>query len=177
MHITLPLVLAVFSVFFSSCDKGNSINSSEYQVSKTVKIGDTVDMELPLDGVNSKSIRFKELAGKTVFINFWASWCVPCIVEMPSIYKMAKELGTEQYAVIGINMDESGETGMKFLKSKVGDPPFAIFHGLNKPIMKIFEITGVPFSVIIDKAGVVRYSEAGERDWASKESLAIIKKY
>lgn len=164
------VLLAVVTLFIGACTK---INDDSYEVKKTVSVGESIDYKLPLAKIGSSPVLFEEFQGKPVFINYWASWCTPCIAEMPSIYEMAKK--NPQLVVIGVNMDDDAEKGLRFIEHKVGKAPFDMYVGLNKPIGKIFGMAGIPFSVLISKEGKVLYAEGGERDWMDAESDKIIK--
>ena len=99
-------------------------------------------------------VELKDYRGQVVLINFWASWCAPCIHELPKLQKIYKDLKGEKFIVLGINVDEA--------RNKSGVKPLAKKLGLKFPILLDPEGTtlslynpdmGIPFTVIIDQQG------------------------
>jgi thiol-disulfide isomerase/thioredoxin len=103
-----------------------------------------------------------DFAGKTVLINFWATWCVPCRNEMPMLMDLQRQYGSTGLQVVGIALDDA-ETVKGFIKT----------YGITYPILigeaDVFDTSlaygngeGVlPYSVLVDKAGIVRWQYAG----------------
>jgi len=91
------------------------------------------------------------LSGKVTVINFWATWCVPCISEIPSFNKLHKELSSKGVAVVGIAMDEEGATRVSpFLKKHPMDYPVALgAEALNAE----YKLDALPVTVILDRTG------------------------
>ncbi len=74
----------------------------------------------------NQQISLTDYRGKVVFIDFWASWCPPCVASLPAYDQMRQDIGTEQFEIIAINVDENTEDGLKFLESHpVGYPMLA----------------------------------------------------
>lgn len=136
--------------------------------------GDEMPADMPLVSFEGKATTFKEFAGKVVMVNFWAAWCAPCLKEMPSIYSLYKQQKPKGFEVVGVTMDEDLGQGLATLAGVAGQPPFLIVKGIEQPIANRFAIEGLPFTVIVDRKGVIRYSKPGERDWDSKESQALV---
>lgn len=120
---------------------------------------------------------FREYKGKLVLVNFWASWCAPCIREMPSIYKIYDKLKGRGFSVIAVNMDDNPAEGNFFLKRKIGVPPFDMFKGVDSEILSLFPIEGLPYSALVDRSGRIVYSKPGEEDWSSKEMENFLERF
>jgi thiol-disulfide isomerase/thioredoxin len=119
-------------------------------------------------------VDIRELKGRPIMINFWASWCAPCMTEMPSIYKLHDKFKEKGFEVVAINLDVDLAKGMQALTSRFGQPKFLIVPGHEQEYVDIFEIEGVPFTLLVDRTGKIRYAKTGERDWMDAESLKLV---
>ena len=110
--------------------------------------------------------------GKVVLVNFWASWCPPCIQEMPSMQRLQKKLADQPFIILPINVGEKKYKVWKFVK--------LINFTLPVPLdtrSKIFAEWGaamLPTSFLLDTAGRARYRVEGEFEWDSEEVVSLI---
>jgi thiol-disulfide isomerase/thioredoxin len=108
----------------------------------------------PFSGVEVKSgetISLADYLGKVVFLDFWASWCVPCLSSLPAYEEMRKEIGTAEFELIAVNVDEFSEDGLAFL----GEHPVS-YPVLLDPDGEIgipYQIRTLPHSFLIDRDG------------------------
>lgn len=124
-----------------------------------------------LDG---KMVSLSDLRGQIVFLNIWATWCPPCIEEMPSMEKLYEVMRNDDFQILAVSIDASGQRAVK---------PFAEKHKLSFPILTdtkgtiraLYQTTGVPETIIIDKDGIVIEKIIGPRDWASLKTINIFK--
>ncbi|MEZ5787782.1 MAG: TlpA disulfide reductase family protein [Xanthobacteraceae bacterium] len=138
--------------------------------------------QLPALSFSDASGETKTLAdwrGRTVLLNLWATWCVPCRKEMPALDALQRELGSERFEVVAVNIDTRdptkpkawlAETGVKAL-AYYADPSARIFQEL-KAIGKAF---GMPTTLLVDTNGCEIASLAGPAEWASPDALALVK--
>jgi len=110
--------------------------------------------------------------GKVVVINFWASWCPPCVHEMPSMSKLKKELRDKPFTILAINLGESPDDIARFLKSHPVGFPVLLDPRQNLSIK--WKVFAFPTSYLLDKKGAIRYSVAGGIDWNTKEVQDVI---
>ena len=146
-------------------------NRSTYKSVKLVPIG--VGLPAPdftFPGINGKMVSLSDSRGKVVLLNIWATWCPPCVDEMPSMEKLYQKLKGENFEILAVSIDSLG------LKAVV---PFMKKHKLTFPalidsagtIRVAYRTTGVPESYIIDKDGILVKKIIGPRDWANPEFL------
>lgn len=139
-----------------------SINSKEKQVMLQ-------NYSWELKGINTSSLTANRLKDKVVLLNFWATWCPPCIAELPSIQKLYNSY-KDQVKFVFIS-DENPEKIKQFFKKKSFDlPTYSI--GANKPDM--FKISSIPTTFIIDKNGKVRIHKIGAANWNAKKVRALL---
>lgn len=114
--------------------------------------------------LSRKRIELRSYRGKVVLLNFWATWCGPCLTEMPAFTQWQNQYGSAKFQVIGISMDDAAP-GVAATASKLG---------LNYPIVMGDEhvgsayggILGLPVSFLIDRQGRIRYRFEGNTDLA-----------
>ncbi|RZW14961.1 MAG: TlpA family protein disulfide reductase [Desulfobulbaceae bacterium] len=105
------------------------------------------------DQLSGKTINLEDYRGKIVFIDFWASWCPPCLLSMPAYDKLRSELETEQFEIIAINVDENTEDGLDFL---VDNPvSYPVLADPNGEIGIPYGIRSLPVSFLLDKDGTI----------------------
>ena len=165
--ITLIVLLAIgvgFIFLLQTKDSNFSLSGqSQFERGKPAP-----DFSLP--NLNGTMISLADYKGKVVLLNIWATWCPPCVEEMPSMEKLFQVLNEEGLEILAVSIDASG------LKA-VG--PFMKKHKLNFPALidpsgttqGLYRTTGVPESIIIDKNGIIIEKIIGPRDWGSSESI------
>jgi thiol-disulfide isomerase/thioredoxin len=128
------------------------------------------------DGVQKK---LSDWRGKTILLNLWATWCVPCRKEMPALDELQRELGGKDFEVVAINIDTRDlHKPRAFLKETninslgyFSDEKARVFQEL-KLVGKAF---GMPTSMLIDAKGCEIGTIAGPAEWASPDAIALIK--
>jgi thiol-disulfide isomerase/thioredoxin len=128
---------------------------------------------LALRDLSGRNIHLRSLRGKVVLLNFWATWCAPCLVEMPVFASWQQQFGPQELRVIGISMDDDS-TPVRDLaaKLKLNYPVAMGDAGLGE---RYGGVLGLPLTFLIDRSGVVRARFQGETDLdALKKQLNLI---
>jgi cytochrome c biogenesis protein CcmG, thiol:disulfide interchange protein DsbE len=123
--------------------------------------------------------REKSLAdyrGQVVMINVWATWCLPCRVEMPSIEALYRDYGPKGLKVLAVSIDDPGtdETIRSFVKQY--GLTFEVLHDPKAKISETYDILGYPETLIVGKDGVIRKKLMSAVDWNSPESRALVER-
>lgn len=131
---------------------------------------------------NGTAIDLKELKGKVVLLDFWASWCEPCIPEIPRLKKFYKKYSKKGLVILGISAD----TNRQALDEMVADkkiPWLQVYDdkGVEAPVMRLYNIMGIPAYYLVDREGVILarsdYTRRGEPNLRDKKILEnLIKK-
>ncbi|GIN59432.1 thiol-disulfide oxidoreductase ResA [Lederbergia ruris] len=117
-----------------------------------IAIGDKAP-DFVLTDMEGNKHQLSEYKGKGVFINFWATWCKPCKVEMPHINTQYNEYKDQGVAVLGINMGDSTLLIDNFLDKQ--DLDFPILEDKSKDVIELYNIYKLPATIIIDSDGVI----------------------
>lgn len=129
--------------------------------------------EFSLSDPSGKTYTLSELKGSVVFINFWATWCPPCIEEMPSIQNLYN--GFKDYKgfrMVTILYKDDYNKAMAYLKQNNYTLPVLIDR--DGKSAKAYGVTGVPETYIVDKSGVLREKVIGPADWNSTQADSFI---
>ncbi|HET9433873.1 MAG TPA: TlpA disulfide reductase family protein [Chitinophagaceae bacterium] len=157
-----PLVSVVFII--TAC------NDSKKQESKPVSFSQIEVEKVKLTSLAGKPIEMKQYKGKTVFINFWATWCKPCLEEMPTIKKAMGFLEDEKIEFLFAS-DESTEEIHAFET----EHSYGLYYTRAGNIEEL-NIIGLPTTFIFDKDGKQVFSEMGYRKWDDKANIDLLLK-
>lgn len=128
-----------------------------------------------LADVMGKQVSLKSLGGRVIVLNFWATWCAPCKVEMPSLNELHRRYRDKGLVVVAIAVDDSWEPVRKFLDTVPLDFPVLLDSGAV--VSRDYKVYAFPTTFIIDNKGVVREHFVGEEDWLSEETVRRIERY
>ncbi|GJL81494.1 MAG: alkyl hydroperoxide reductase [marine bacterium B5-7] len=126
---------------------------------------------LDLDG---KTRSVDEFVGKVIVVNFWATWCPPCLKELPSMQALWEKHRESKFVLLAINIGEDAETVRSFLASFKAPIDFPVFLDEDLTVVKNWPVFGLPTTFIVDPNGTIRYKALGERDWEDSEIEQIL---
>jgi thiol-disulfide isomerase/thioredoxin len=115
--------------------------------------------------------------GKVLLVNFWATWCAPCIREMPTIDRLQAELGGESFAVLAISTDRKGAAVVKAFLRRLGLGNLDTYLDPKRKTFTALGARGLPTTFLIDHKGRVAGYLEGPAEWDSKEAKALIRYY
>jgi thiol-disulfide isomerase/thioredoxin len=124
---------------------------------------------LDLDG---QPVDFGRFKGKAVFLNIWATWCGPCVQELPSIARLAGNPTLKDVAFVCVSTDDSAEPVKKFLKGKGW--PMTVLRATDCPA--VFRTEGIPATFLIGPDGRIAASEVGSAEWDDPKVMDLLKK-
>jgi thiol-disulfide isomerase/thioredoxin len=161
--MNLRNILFVLFIAISSCQEPaetKTENAESKKVTDSIKLAD-------LEG---NPIYLSQYRGKTVFLNFWATWCKPCVYEIPSI-KNAKDILTNKEIVFLLASDESLEQINDFKKSNYPDLNYVRLLNLEEQ-----RFDALPTTYIFSPTGELKFAETGYRKWDDSTNIEIILK-
>lgn len=131
----------------------------------------------PIQTLGREVQDLSQFQGKVVLLNFWATWCVPCIAELPTLARLQAQFRSDEVLVIALSIDRGGA-------EKVG--PFLAEHGIENltayldpksEALRAFNAQGLPTTYLLDRQGGVIGSLTGPADWDSDAAVALIAHY
>lgn len=131
--------------------------------------------DLPFNDETGAMHSLADFRGKVVLVNFWATWCVPCREEMPTLNALQREMGGDDFAVVTIasGRNPQGQIDRFFKQSEITDLPR--YQDESQRIARGMGIIGLPVSVLIDTNGHEVARLIGEADWNDKAAHDLIK--
>lgn len=130
--------------------------------------------DFTLPGLNGEMIRLADQKGKVVFLNIWATWCPPCVQEMPSMEKLYQQLKGEDFEILAVSIDKKGtEAVLPFMKKH--NLSFTALIDSKESMKYKYQTTGVPETFIIDKNGIIVEKVIGPIDWATPDAIGFLR--
>lgn len=130
------------------------------------------DFTLPVS--TGGTVHLRSLRPRIVVINFWATWCIPCVAELPELKQLGETFRGEPFTLLTVDVEESPAKVQAFLK-KIGlDLPAA--YDEDGTLAKPYAIRGLPTTVIVDSDGNMVASVLGSKQWHSDAALAFFRK-
>ena len=169
VHIFIPYAILVTALFAAFITDVNKVTPKQFETEYPEMDFIAPSFELP--SLSGGKVNLKDYRGKVVFINFWATWCATCKVEMPSMQKVYDEFKDRGLEMLTISVD----------KDQTLIQPFMDEYKLTFPVLldpesdvakKNYKTTGVPETFIVNKHGIIVHKAIGPRDWATDDAIA-----
>lgn len=121
---------------------------------------------------SDRQLSLDQFRGQVVVLNFWATWCPPCVEELPSLMNLQDRMRTRGVTVLGVSIDVDGDAYHRFLK--VHNINFLTVRDPQQKVAAMYGTTGWPETYIIDRTGVLRRKFVGAVDWNSTEVIDFL---
>ena len=160
MKRLLLILAAAVVVFFSACNGG-----------RPPKIGETAPDFTVTD--SQRTVSLSQFRGKPVILNFWASWCAPCVEEMPSLVQLQKQIG-DKATVLAVSLDSDQNAYQQFVRDHNVD--LLTVRDAKQASSTLYGTFKFPETYIIDKDGVIRRKFIGATNWVSPDIVEYLNK-
>ena len=137
--------------------------------------GNPVPPPLQLTDLNGKTHDLADYKGKVVLVNFWASWCPPCVKEMPSMQRLKEKMAGKPFVILGVNLAEPEQEVRDFLATKV-KVDFPILMDRDGVALKTWKVFVFPTSFVVGSDGRIEFGLYGEYEWDREEVIEILSK-
>ena len=127
-----------------------------------------------LPDIKGEAQSLTDYRGKVVLVNFWASWCMPCVQEMPELTQLKQHLDGQPFEILALNVGEGENRVKHFAKRTSFNLP--VLMDKSSKVFNEWKIEIMPTSFLIDARGRVRYRARGNPGWENEQTLSIIEK-
>jgi peroxiredoxin len=118
------------------------------------------------------SVSLNQYRGQVVLVNFWATWCPPCVEELPSLMTLQERMKGRGLVVVGVSIDVDGDAYHRFLK--LHNINFVTVRDPEQKVAGMYGTSGWPETYIIDRQGVLRRKFVGPVDWNAPDVIAFL---
>ena len=137
-----------------------------------VKLGELApNFQLP--DLNGRLVTLSDFRGKVVLLNFWATWCGPCRVEMPTMEQLYGTFLRKDLEILAVSIDAQGVAVTRPFQQEY-HLTFPILHDADYRVGLTYGARSIPMTFIVDRQGVVRHQIFGARDWGASEAQQLV---
>ncbi|MFT5113601.1 MAG: thiol-disulfide isomerase/thioredoxin [Parasphingorhabdus sp.] len=163
MKLFAQISSGLICLWFSVLLQAQEIPPLSYSL--TVIDPPTAAPALALPNLDDEIINLKDLHGKVILINFWASWCPPCKREMPSLERLSEKVADYPIEILTVNIGEDFETIFGFTGSLELDATFNFLMDEKASTLQEWGVKGLPTSYVVNKTGQLSYRAVGGREF------------
>ena len=137
-----------------------------------VKLGEPAP-NFQLRDLNGHLVTLSDLRGKVVLLNFWATWCGPCRVEMPAMEQLYRMFQRKDFEILAVSTDAQGVAITRPFQQE-NRLTFPILHDADYRVGLIYGARSLPMTFLIDRQGIIRHQVFGARDWEAPEAQQLV---
>ena len=137
-----------------------------------VKVGDEAP-NFQLRDLEGRTVSLAQFRGKVVLLNFWATWCGPCRIEMPAMEQLYRSYPRKDFEILAVSTDAQGAAVTRPFQQEMGFT-FPILHDAEYRVGLMYGARTLPMTFMVDRSGVVRQKVPGARDWAAPEARELV---
>jgi peroxiredoxin len=137
-----------------------------------VQVGDEAP-NFMLRDLAGNSVSLSQLRGKVVLLNFWATWCGPCRIEMPAMEQLYRAFPRKEFEILAVSTDAQGVTVTRPFQQAMGFT-FPILHDSEYRVGLTYGARTIPITFMVDRQGIVRQKIFGAREWDSPAARDLI---
>tara|TARA_B110000444_G_scaffold209309_1_gene204076 strand:+ start:259 stop:786 length:528 start_codon:yes stop_codon:yes gene_type:complete len=169
---SFKIYIHIFAIFFSA---QQLLSETNYLKNIVIHEEPLSIKELKFKDFNLNDVDLTNKKGNIMILNFWATWCVPCKKEMPSLSELSKLY--PEVTIYPVNLEKPNKDKTKFFFKSLDIENLKIYFDPEFKLVKYFKMRGVPTSILIDKEGREFGRIIGEVDFLNEDFINVLKKY
>lgn len=168
----MPALPACEFVSDSEATRGQEV-LPESSLTEAPRVGHLAP-DFVLQTLDGREVRLSDYRGHVVFLNFWATWCGPCKIEMPAMEHLYREFRPKGFAVLAVSSDADGASVTKPYRDALG-LTFTIAHDPELVVAHLYGVRSLPLTFLVDREGVITHQIFGARNWEDAEARTGIR--
>jgi thiol-disulfide isomerase/thioredoxin len=172
------LVVGFLVIAVSALNKGDTGGLESYAQGEMRRFTQIEDAPAQPDVAyvdeNGEEVRLSDYRGQVILVNFWATWCGPCVEEMPALDRLQADLGGEDFQVVTVSLDRSMDDVLEFFE-RIELENLPIIHDTNLASFSQIRTPGLPTSVLYDREGRELGRVTAPAEWDSADAKALIR--
>jgi thiol-disulfide isomerase/thioredoxin len=182
LMIAIAAVLAVIGVVWAITSQQpepptpTAATATQSPVSRFAPIEGDFTVVAPVDG-KGQPADMAPYRGKVLLVNLWATWCAPCIKELPSLGALQRELGGDAFQVVTIAIDERDPSKIEPFLAGHGAANLPVLIDRDRTIEEVAQVIALPTSLLVDPEGKVKAMVTGDACWNNGTALAAVKAF
>ena len=148
--IAVALAVSLLAILIAGCGIDSSDEAPE---------DGAMAPDFTVQTLDGESVTLSDLRGNPVFLNFWTTWCGPCVAELPDIQEVHEEKSVEGLVVLAVNLGERESTVEAFIESN--DYSFEVGLDENGAVAQAYEVVSIPATFLIDSEGIIQSEKVG----------------
>lgn len=152
-------IVAAATLLIAGCGDSDSNAPIGVITPVNVEVGKAAP-DFTLAGPDGESISLSDFRGKYVYIDFWASWCEPCLRALPGLKRIWSEFEGEEFVILGVSQDFTEKDWKSFVNSEP-DMGWAHVFDRTRSVADLYGLRGIPHTFLIDPAGIILASKVG----------------
>jgi thiol-disulfide isomerase/thioredoxin len=182
LSVMVPLLMCFSLVSTNAFSYPGMQKKTDGQVQSSVDLINVLPKSYPIDVVtfkdaNGKAVDFTQYRGKIVMVNMWATWCPPCVRELPAIERFKAKFDKNQFTILPISIDIDGKEQVgPFLKS-LGMESFQTYYDPQQALSDVFPLDTIPATFILNKQGELIAFVRTFVDWDDVKAVELINRF
>jgi thiol-disulfide isomerase/thioredoxin len=165
----MSLLLALTTVEAAADRSNTSVTLGQFSPAATPRPAP----EITFTDIDGRPVGFADFRGKPVVVNLWATWCQPCLREMPSLERLQEKL-TGRLTVAAVSQDRGGEKAVRPFLARLGLDKVKVYLDPKSEVGKAFGARGLPTSIVLDAEGREVGRVEGAAEWDAEELLTVL---
>lgn len=173
--IVISVVFVYFYLSYMKEKRGEEVDYETLYSSLGIQRTDPPQkaLDFSLKTLGGKRVSLEDYRGKVILLNFWATWCGPCRMEIPSMEKLWQDFKEEDFVILAIDIQEEGKLVSSFMKER--NLSFPVPLDAKGNVARSYGVRGIPTTFFLNPKGETIGKAVGARDWASEESFRLIR--